>query len=72
MLKHLTKIEYLPIENTDNFSLLFYFEINEFFTNYSLKKTFHLKGGENPVKSEGTIIEWKEGKNVTKKTVKKK
>jgi len=48
-----------------------------------LKKTFHLKGiittkfysllidGENPVKSEGTIIEWKEGKNVTKKTVKK-
>jgi hypothetical protein len=28
--------------------------------------------GEVPVKSEGTIIEWKEGKNITKKTIKKK
>lgn len=23
--------------------------------------------GENPVKSEGTMIDWNEGKNVTKK-----
>ena len=27
---------------------------------------FHLDG-ENPVKSEGTMIDWNEGKNVTKK-----
>lgn len=36
-----------------------------------MKKTFILKDGENPVKSDGTIIEWKEGKDVTKKVVKK-
>jgi len=28
--------------------------------------------GENPVKSEGTIIEWNDGKNVTRKLIKKK
>lgn len=37
-----------------------------------MKKTFILKDGLNPVKSEGTIIEWKAGKDVTKKIVKKK
>lgn len=37
-----------------------------------LRKTFILKDGENPIRSEGTIIEWKEGKNITKKVFKKK
>ena len=31
-----------------------------------------MKVGENPVKSDGTIIEWGDGKNVTKKIVNKK
>ena len=38
-----------------------------------MKKTFILKDGENPVKSEGTNIEWKDpSKDVTKKIVNKK
>jgi nucleosome assembly protein 1-like 1 len=52
--------------------LNFFFESNEFFTNANLKKTFFLRDGENPLKSDGTIIDWREGKNVTKKTVNKK
>ena len=26
-----------------------------------------MRDSENPIKSEGTLIEWKEGKNITKK-----
>ena len=37
-----------------------------------LKKTFILRGSENPVRSDGTIIEWREGKNVTRKNRKQK
>jgi nucleosome assembly protein 1-like 1 len=73
VLKYLSKLEYLPAgDKTDNFTIRFTFEMNEFFTNTILTKSFYLKDGENPVRSDGTIIEWKEGKNVTKKTVKKK
>jgi nucleosome assembly protein 1-like 1 len=71
-LKHLTKIEYIPVEHSENFSLQFTFSVNDYFTNTALKKTFILKDGENPVKSEGTIIEWHDKKDVTKRTVKKK
>ncbi|CAD8101789.1 unnamed protein product [Paramecium sonneborni] len=72
ILKSLTKIEYEPQEKSDNFSLNFYFAPNDYFKNTVLKKKFILKDGENPVKSEGTIIEWNDGKNVTRKLIKKK
>ena len=32
-----------------------------------LKKTFILRGSENPVRSDGTIIDWREGKDATRK-----
>lgn len=67
MLEHLVKIEYIPIEGTENFSLFFFFKHNEHFTNQVLKKTFYMRDSENPIKSEGTLIEWKENKNITKR-----
>jgi len=72
ILKHLTKVECKILEDGNSYSLFFHFSENEFFTNNLLTKTFVLKEAENPVKSEGTEIDWKEGKNVTKKTIKKK
>jgi len=72
VLKNVKKIEIQKQEDSHNFTIVFHFEPNEYFSNTLLKKTFTMKDEENPVKSEGTIIDWKEGKNVTKKTVKKK
>ncbi|KAM3138143.1 hypothetical protein pb186bvf_009816 [Paramecium bursaria] len=72
ILKHIIKVEYQQQDGSENFTLLFYFQQNDFFQNTILKKKFVLKDGENPVKSEGTMIDWNEGKNVTKKQMKKK
>lgn len=44
ILQNLTKIELILIEHSDNFSLQFHFQSNEFFTNSVLKKTFILRG----------------------------
>jgi len=43
------------------------FNENEHFSNTELKKIFIMKDDEEPLKGEGTEIEWKEGKNITKK-----
>jgi len=71
ILNFLTKVECKSLDN-GNYTLYFHFADNEFFTNKLLTKNFVMKEAENPTKSEGTEIEWNEGKNVTKKTVKKK
>jgi len=71
ILQYVTKVECKVLESGD-YSIFFYFADNEFFTNKMLSKTFFMKEAEQPNKSEGTEIEWNEGKNVTKKTVKKK
>lgn len=49
----------------------FHFEPNDYFTNTVITKEFELDG-EDINKSFGDKIEWKEGKNVTMKVVKKK
>ncbi|KAM3138142.1 hypothetical protein pb186bvf_009815 [Paramecium bursaria] len=72
ILKLLQKVEYTQQEGSENFTLIFHFANNEYFSNQTLKKKFILKDGENPVKSEGTMIEWNEGKNITRKLIKKK
>ena len=68
-LKHITNLELKKVEGED-FELIFTFSENEFFTNTTLTKKFFIKD-EEPVKSEGTEIDWKEGKNLTKKIVSK-
>lgn len=51
----------------------FHFNPNDYFTNQVLTKTLVVDTDEQaPVESKGSDIEWKEGKNVTKKTVQKK
>lgn len=69
-MKSLTKIEYVLVDSK-NFSITFTFGANDYFTNTELKKTVELNEDEEPVKTIGTVIEWKEGKNTTVKITKK-
>uniref|UniRef100_A0A8C6XHR0 Nucleosome assembly protein 1 like 4 n=1 Tax=Naja naja TaxID=35670 RepID=A0A8C6XHR0_NAJNA len=66
-----------------SFTLEFHFEPNDYFTNSILSKTYKMKSepdktdpfsfeGPEIVDCEGCTIDWKKGKNVTVKTIKKK
>lgn len=70
--KHLERVENTYEANSLNFTLKFYFSDNEYFTNKVLEKKFIFEKGNQPVKTQSTVIQWKEGKNITKKIVKKK
>jgi nucleosome assembly protein 1-like 1 len=67
VLKHLKDIKVNEEEN--GYIIEFIFDENEFFKNKVLKKTYSLKNMEYEIK--GTKIEWKEGKDVTKRVVSK-
>lgn len=54
------------------FDLTFTFEKNDYFKNAQLKKAFVMTRQNIIEKCEGTEIEWKDGKDVTKKKIKKK
>lgn len=71
-LKSLIKIEFETLDEGKTMKFDFYFEANEYFSNAVLTKKIHFKDEENPIKSEGTEIQWAEGKNLTKKTITKK
>lgn len=43
VLKHLTKVEVRYVENSDDFTLVFTFRENEYFTNTELTKKFYFK-----------------------------
>lgn len=56
----------------DIWTFEFTFSENEYFDETVLTKSIWIDmEEEKAIKSEGTEITWKEGKNVTKKTVKK-
>uniref|UniRef100_A0A8C4N782 Nucleosome assembly protein 1 like 1 n=1 Tax=Eptatretus burgeri TaxID=7764 RepID=A0A8C4N782_EPTBU len=65
-----------------SFSLEFHFEQNDFFTNMVLTKEYHMRAepddipfsfeGPEITSCTGCKIDWKKGKNVTTKTIKKK
>jgi len=71
VLKFLKSIEVKQHTDSENITLIFHFDKNEFFTNETLTKNFEVKDQE-PVKASGDDIHWNEGKNVTKKQIKKK
>jgi len=74
-LKHLTRVEYKLSEDAQhplNFSLHFTFSANEYFDNDVLSINLHVKEPRECSKIDGTELKWKEGKNITKKTVQKK
>ncbi|GFU09519.1 nucleosome assembly protein 1-like 1-A [Nephila pilipes] len=83
ILKHLFDVKAETFADPMSFKLEFHFEPNEFFTNTVLTKFYELRcspeesdifGFEGPeiVKSKGCTIDWKKGKNITVKTIKKK
>lgn len=69
VLQHLTKVEFNLYTPKHDFSLAFTFTTNEYFDAVTLTKKFiygdSVKEADYPVRSEGTIIHWKEGKNIT-------
>lgn len=77
ILKYLSDIKAnTQTEPNMSFSLEFFFEPNEYFTNSILKKEYYMKCNPDPndpfsfdgpeiYKSSGIVIDWKEGKNVT-------
>uniref|UniRef100_A0A7M4FHR8 Nucleosome assembly protein 1 like 4 n=1 Tax=Crocodylus porosus TaxID=8502 RepID=A0A7M4FHR8_CROPO len=85
ILKHLQdiKVKFSEPGQPMSFSLEFHFGPNDYFTNSVLTKTYKMKSepdktdpfsfeGPEIVDCEGCSIDWKKGKNVTVKTIKKK
>jgi len=84
ILKHLRDIKvHMSEANPMGFSLEFHFEPNEYFSNIVLTKEYEMKcvpeegdpfsfEGPEIVKCKGCTIDWKKGKNVTVKMIKKK
>mmetsp|Transcript_13232 Transcript_13232/g.23289 ORF Transcript_13232/g.23289 Transcript_13232/m.23289 type:complete len:343 (-) Transcript_13232:605-1633(-) len=78
VLTHLTNIISTPVLTEEGartgFKLTFTFNDNPYFTNKTLQKTYVLSPEDEGVleKAEGTKIEWKAGKDVTIKIMKKK
>merc|ERR1719369_1835505 len=83
VLKKLTDITVTFSEVPMGFTLHFYFAQNDYFTNSVLTKEYEMKcepseddpfsfEGPEIFKCKGSTINWKEGKNLTVKTVKKK
>ncbi|XP_034272802.1 nucleosome assembly protein 1-like 4 isoform X5 [Pantherophis guttatus] len=85
ILKHLQdiKVKFSEPGQPMSFTLEFHFEPNDYFTNSILTKTYKMKSepdktdpfsfeGPEIVDCEGCTIDWKKGKNVTVKTIKKK
>ncbi|KFM57101.1 Nucleosome assembly protein 1-like 4, partial [Stegodyphus mimosarum] len=83
ILKHLVDVKAVTLSEPMGFYLEFHFEPNDYFTDTVLTKYYELKCTPDPtdvfsfegpeiVKCKGCTIDWKKGKNVTVKTIKKK
>uniref|UniRef100_A0A803T536 Nucleosome assembly protein 1 like 4 n=1 Tax=Anolis carolinensis TaxID=28377 RepID=A0A803T536_ANOCA len=85
ILKHLQdiKVKFSEPGQPMSFTLEFHFDPNDYFTNSVLTKTYKMKSepdksdpfsfeGPEIVDCEGCTIDWKKGKNVTVKIIKKK
>lgn len=68
--KFLQRIEFTLAENDSDFFLKFHFAENPFFKQTVLEKKFYYEEDEL-VKVDGTKVEWHDGKNLTKKVIKK-
>jgi len=72
LLKKIKKIEHKPEDDSDDFEITVHFNPNDYFENESLKVKFFMIDENEPERTEGTEIKWKEGKDITKKTIQKK
>jgi nucleosome assembly protein 1-like 1 len=74
-LKSLKTIKFTPSHDSNtphDFTLIFTFGPNEYFENEVLEKHFQMKEEKECKKTTASDIKWKEGKNLTKKSVTKK
>jgi nucleosome assembly protein 1-like 1 len=76
-MKYLTDIKYRLLDGNPGFALDFYFAENEYFTNSVLTKTYFLEYSPETAEeiydhAEGTVIDWKEGKDLSVKVEIKK
>jgi nucleosome assembly protein 1-like 1 len=76
LLKFLTDIRSTTLLEDEGigFRLDFYFKTNEFFSNAKLTKTYFMADSDyhDVERAEGTPIDWKEGRNLTVRTIKKR
>jgi nucleosome assembly protein 1-like 1 len=72
ILMHLIDIQCNLHAQGYGYELVFVFEKNDYFTNTELKKSFTMSKQNVIEKCEGTDINWKDGRDVTKKKIKKK
>lgn len=72
ILEHLISITGTHFEDKHGYELNFTFSPNEYFDNTELKKTYIMIDDHILEKTESTQIAWKDGKDITKKQVKKK
>lgn len=72
ILKHLYRLEASKSDDGSRLSVKFHFSDNEWFTNGCLLKEFAVDKDGDLLRTYGDAINWKEGKNVTVKSVKKK
>jgi|ERR1712032_252236 len=73
ILKHLKNITIQLSEEGLDFTVVFHFEVNEFFEHATLSKTYiYDKSTYEVMKANSTVITWNEGKNPSKKIKTKK
>jgi len=74
ILKHLAHIDSGKADKPEkSLKVNFHFHPNEYFDNEVVSlKLIYKADSEEVQKTEGTVINWKDGKDVTKKKVKKK
>ena len=72
ILKHLTNISGQHFSDRIGYELTFTFSPNQYMENTELKKVYHMIDERILEKVESSSINWKEGKDPTKKKVKKK
>jgi len=68
----LIRVEFAGEENSDNYTIRFVFKPNEYFENEVLSVKFWMLDDNEVERIDGTEVKWKEGKDITKKTVVKK
>ena len=72
ILMHLQDVQCELHDKGYGFDLLFTFEKNDYFSDLVMKKSFVMSKQNVIEKCVGSVIQWKEGKDVTKKKIKKK
>ena len=65
------RFEYLDVEVSESFKLVFEFKENEFIENKALEKEYHLTNDKLIERIVSSDIRWKEGKNYAQRKVKK-